>query len=264
MTLCLDVGSTQIFGGIFKNGEILFRFRRHSDRSMTVDELGLFLKGILKEKGIDPSSISAIAFCSVVPELNQNITECIRDYFKLEPFILQAGVKCGLKVRYSNPHELGSDLIANAVAATAEYPGQNLIIVDFGAATSFCAVSSEKEYLGGALIPGMSITMEALAQRTAKLPAVEIIKTFRVCCKSTAEGIQSGLYFGTLGMIKELTGRLIGECFSDGKAIVIATGTYAELYTDSGIFDAFRPDLVLEGVYNAYLLNREKKERKKK
>jgi len=255
MVLCLDIGNSQIYGGLFLDEKLCFDFHRVTNEAISSDELGLFLTMLLRENGYDPSEVTAVAYCSVVPDLNPVLERCCKRYFKTMPFSLQAGVKSGLKIRYSNPHELGSDMIANAIAGLELYPGRDLLIFDFATATTVCGVNADGEYLGGALLPGMKITMEALSKRTARLPEVEIARPRRVCGKSIVEGIQSGLYYGNLGMIKELKSRMHRELFPQSKPVVIATGTYAELYTNEGVFDDLISDLVLLGVHKAFQLN---------
>ena len=149
MILTLDVGNSQIFGGVFEDGELTLRFRRAAQPSLSSDELGLFLRRVLRENGSDPSNVERIALCSVVPELIYSLRSCCRKYFGLDPFIVQAGVKTGLKIRYRNPLEVGPDRIANAIGALHLYPGRNLIIVDFGTATTFDVVRATRDYLGG-------------------------------------------------------------------------------------------------------------------
>ncbi|MBI9105445.1 MAG: type III pantothenate kinase [Spirochaetales bacterium] len=255
MILCLDIGNSQIYGGIFSDDELKFDFHRVTNGAISSDELGLFLTLLLRENGFNPADVTAVAYCSVVPDLNPVLERCCLRYFRTEPFSLQAGVKSGLKIRYSNPHELGSDMIANAIAAVDLYPDRDLLIFDFATATTVCGVNKEGEYLGGALMPGIKITMEALSKRTARLPEVEIMKPRRVCGKSIVDGIQSGLYYGNLGMVKELKSRMRRELYPQSEPVVIATGTYAELYEDEGVFDDLISNLVLLGVHKAFLLN---------
>ena len=140
----LDVGNSQIYGGVFDDGKLLLRFRRNSKTGASSDEIGIFLRSVLRENDIDPGEVKQIAVCTVVPEVLHSIKNACMKYFKLDPFVLQAGVKTGLKIRYKNPIEVGADRIANAIAGTTLYPQQNLLIIDFGTATTFCAVSSEK------------------------------------------------------------------------------------------------------------------------
>ena len=135
--LCLDVGNSQILGGIFKDGNLKLRFRRSTSNSSSSDELGLFLRGVLRENLIDPDQIQNISCCSVVPDILHSLTNCCRKYFKKDPFILQPGMKSGIKIKYYNPVDVGSDRIANSIAATYLYPDKNVIIIDFGTATTF-------------------------------------------------------------------------------------------------------------------------------
>ena len=177
MILLLDVGNSQIFGGVIENEtdmppQFLFRFRKSTQSSSSSDEIGLFLKMVLKENNIDPRSIKKVGICSVVPDAMHSLKGACQKYFGINAFILQAGVRTGLKIKYRNPLEVGADRIANSVAAIHLYPNRNVVIVDLGTATTFCALSSEKEYFGGAIIPGLRISMEALESRTAKLPSV--------------------------------------------------------------------------------------------
>lgn len=193
MILALDVGNSQIFGGVFHHGELTIRFRKQSRPPTSSDELGLFLRSVLRENGGDPASVEQIAVCSVVPELIYSLRSCCRKYFGLDPFILQSGAKTGLRIRYRNPLEVGPDRIANAIAATHLYPDQNVIVVDFGTATTFDAVSATRDFLGGIIVPGIRISMEALEKNTARLPNVEIVPPAELIGRSTVECIQSGL-----------------------------------------------------------------------
>ena len=262
MILLLDVGNSQIFGGVIRslNGtpdQIQFRFRKSTQSSASSDELGLFLGSVLRENSIDPKSIKQIGICSVVPGTMHSLKGACQKYFGLSPFVLQAGVKTGLKIKYRNPLEVGADRIANSIAAIHAYPGKNIVIVDLGTATTFCAITEEKDYLGGAIIPGLKISMEALEARTAKLPTVEILKPDYACGRSTIESIQSGLYFSHLGAMKELVQVYQREIFQGKKPFVIGTGGFSRLFQGTGIFDAEIPDLVLHGLLMALRLNQE-------
>jgi type III pantothenate kinase len=255
MILCLDVGNSQIYGGVFNDGKILLRFRRNSKTGASSDEIGVFLRSVLRENEIDPKNVKQIAVCTVVPEVLHSLKNACMKYFKLNPFVLQAGVKTGLKLKYKNPLEVGADRVANAIAGTQLYPGKNLLIIDFGTATTFCAVNQDKEYLGGVIIAGLRISMEALESRTSKLPSVEIIKPQECLAKTTIDSIQSGLYFGTLGQIKEIGARITNEGFNGIKPKIIGTGGFASLFASAGIFDEENPDLVLHGLYTALKMN---------
>lgn len=259
MILALDVGNSQVFGGIFEDGTLLLQFRKSSRPSAASDELGVFLRAVVRENGHDPSRIDRIAICSVVPEMLYSLRSCCRKYFSVEPFILQAGVRTGLKIRYRNPIEVGPDRIANAIAAVHLYPNRNLIVVDFGTATTVNVVSGAREYLGGAIVPGLRIAMEALEQNTARLPTVEIVPPRDVLGRSTVESIQSGLYFGTREMIAGLTRALRDEAFAGEEVTVIGTGGFARLFEREKLFDALVPDLVLVGLERALQMNDEGK-----
>lgn len=255
MKLCLDVGNSQIYGGLFDENGLHSRFRKTIEQGASSDELGLFLKQVLRENGHDPANVSAIGFCSVVPDINHSLANACRRYFGLEPFILRQGVKTGLKIRYRNPTEVGADRIAGAIGVVARYPETDAIIIDLGTATTVEVVTAGREYLGGAIVPGLLISMRALEQNTSGLPKVEILKPETTCGRSTVESIQSGLFWGHLGMIREIRDRLIRECFKGRPATVIGTGGFSGLYKDSSLFDAIHVDLALEGVSIALDLN---------
>lgn len=254
MILCIDVGNSHIYGGVFDGDEIKLRFR-HTSKVSTSDELGIFLKSVLRENDCSPENITRIGICSVVPQLDYSLRSACVKYFSIEPFLLQAGVKTGLNIKYRNPLEVGADRIANAIAATHSYPNQNIIVIDFGTATTFCVITDQKAYLGGAILPGVRLSADALSKNTAKLPSVEIIKTEKVVGRSTVESLQSGVYYGVLGACRELNDRINKESFADSKALVLATGGFASLFDNQGIYDHLVPDLVLQGIRLAALMN---------
>lgn len=259
MILALDVGNSQIFGGLIEETpsgpKILFRFRKNSNAGASSDEYGLFLKQILRENGFEPTKVKKIAICTVVPDVMHSLKGACQKYFSQAPFVLQAGVKTGLKIRYKNPLEVGADRIANAIGATARYPGKNLIIIDLGTATTFCAVSKEKEYLGGSIIAGLRISMEALESKTAKLPSVEIVAPESALGKATIESIQMGLYYGHLGAMREIILRITREVFGGEAPSVIGTGGFSRLFEREKLFDAEISDLVLFGLFDALKMN---------
>ena len=255
MVLCLDVGNTQIFGGVFEDDKLKLRFRRSSKNSNSSDEIGMFLKSVLRENDIAPEKIQSIACCSVVPDIIHSLKNGCRKYFSKTPFILQPGVKTGLKIRYRNPLEVGSDRIANAIAASHLYPNKNLVIVDFGTAITFCAISKEKEYLGGVISAGLKISMKALEENTAKLPSVEIVQPHSAIGRSTVESIQSGLYHGTVGLVREIVGEITKEAFDNERPYVVGTGGMSRLFEKSNIFNEIESDLVLRGLYLSLKMN---------
>lgn len=256
MILTIDIGNSQVHGGVFDGDKDILQFRKRSIQQFSSDEIGIFLLNVLRENSIDPLSITDISLCSVVPSAIHSFRSGCIKYFKLDPFILKPGTKTGLKIKYRNPLEVGTDRIANAIAATKLYPGKNLIVIDFGTATTFCVISREKEYLGGVILPGIRISMEALEKNTAQLPTVEIKELDSVVGKSTAESIQSGLYYGQIGIVNEIKKRIINESFSNEKPVVIGTGGFSTLFEEAGLFDVKHTTLVLQGLYYALEMNK--------
>lgn len=248
MLFCLDVGNSQIFGGVYDGAQLRFTFRRTSTSRASSDESGIFFRTVLRENDIDPAAIDQVAICSVVPDAIYSLRSCFLKYFRTEPLLLQAGVKTGLKIRYRNPLEVGADKIANAMGAINLYPRRDLVIVDFGTATTLCAVSAAGEYLGGVITPGVQISMAALDARTARLPSVEIARPPSVLGRSTVESIQSGLYHGTLFTVRSLAGAIAREQFEGRPPVIVGTGGFGRLFEEERLFDAFVPELPLLGL----------------
>ena len=248
MLLTLDVGNSQIFCGVYDGEDLKTTFRRTSSIRASSDEFGTFFRTTLRENGVDPEEIDMAAICSVAPDAVHSLRNCFRKYFRLEPFLLQPGVKTGLKIRYRNPLEVGADKIANAIGALNRFPGRNLLIVDFGTATTLCAVTRDKEYLGGIITPGISIAMAALESQTARLPTVEILRPSEVLGRSTVESIQSGLYFGTLATVRYLAASVTMEYFPKEKPLLVGTGGFGRLFEQEHLFDEFVPELPLLGL----------------
>ena len=165
-------------------------------------------------------------------------------------------MRTGLQIKYANPAEVGADRIAGALGACERYPGRNVIIVDLGTATTFDVLSSSKEYLGGVIIPGMSIAMRSLEQHTSKLPKVEIVRPQNICGKSTVQSIQAGLYYGNLGAIKKVCQEIKLSVFSGEEVMVLGTGGFSGLFAEEGVFDEIDKDLVLRGLIKLEELNR--------
>jgi type III pantothenate kinase len=193
--------------------------------------------------------------CSVVPDALHSLRNCFRKYFRFEPYVLQPGVKTGLKIRYRNPLEVGADKIANAIGGLSMFPGRNLLIVDFGTATTICAVNKQKEYLGGIISLGIQASMAALESRTAQLPSVEIVRPSEVLGRTMVESIQSGLYYGTLATVRSLAEFVTKEHFAEEKPVILGTGGYGRLFQEEHIFDAFVPELPLIGLRRAVELS---------
>jgi type III pantothenate kinase len=248
MDIGLDIGNTHIYGGIFHENDIRFTFRYPTQGSLTSDQLGIFLKAVLRENKLDPDEVKAICIASVVPTIDYTVRAACVKYFGITPLFLKPGVKTGLKLNIKNPLELGADRIANAVAALNLYPKQDLIIVDYGTATTFCAVSKESEYLGGAIIPGIKLAMESLFKGTSKLSPVDIVNVKQALGKTTETQIQIGLIYSQVGTSREIIRGLQSEAFPNSRPLVIATGGYAHLFEEEGLFASVVPDLVLYGL----------------
>jgi type III pantothenate kinase len=254
--LALDVGNSEIFGGLFgASDSVRIRFRKSSRAQTSADELGIFLRSVIRENGGDPSAVAQIACCSVVPDSIYSVRNCCRRYFGIDPFILGAGAKTGLKIRYRNAVELGPDRVAAAIAAAYLFPNENVIVVDFGTATTIDVVTAARDHLGGLILPGLRIQMEALEQNTARLPNVEIRPGVELLGRSTIECIQAGLYFGSRAAVAGLTREIQKQILPTEGCRVVATGGFARLFERDPIFDVVVPDLVLVGLKRALSLN---------
>ncbi len=257
MLLTLDVGNSQIHGGVFDGDTLRVQFRKTTHPIGSSDEFGVFLRTVLRENQIDPAVVKRVAICSVVPPVAYPLRAACVKYFNCEPFLLQAGVKTGLKIKYRNPAEVGADRVANAIAATQRRPGANCLVVDCGTATTFDVVTAGGDYLGGAILPGLGISAEMLSSRTARLPSVEIARPEGPLGRSTVESIQAGLYHGHVGAIRNLLSVLTIEAFNGVRPHVIGTGGFARMFESEGLFEEIVPELVLFGLRHAELLNRE-------
>ena len=255
MIMCLDIGNSQIFGGIFDGDRLKIQFRRTSQVHSSSDELGVFFRGVLRENGVDPDEITQIVLCCVVPDLMYSLRSCCQKYFGVEPLVLRPGSKTGLKIRYRDPRQVGADRIADALGAIKLFPDQNLIVVDFGTATTLCAISKDKEFLGGNIVPGIRLSMEALEAGTAQLPPVEILRPDEVLGRSTVESIQAGLYWANVGMIRELVNQVTRDVFRGERPRLIGTGGFSHLFDREDIFDEVVPDLILMGLREVIRLN---------
>lgn len=255
MILTIDVGNTSTTCGLFDGEKIIFQFRRETNIHSSSDEIGIFFRTVLKENGYDWKQITRIGVCSVVPSVNYSLASACSKYLNHDPLFVQAGIKTGLKIKYSNPKEIGADLIAAAMGAVHLYPNKNLIIADLGTATTLELVSKEKEFIGGSILPGLKISIDALASGTAKLPMVEIAKPEGILGASTTEAIQVGLYYGNAGAIKEICYIYQKNVFHGEKPLIIATGGFAKIFSDYSLFDHIVPELVLTGVKCAIDMN---------
>lgn len=246
MLLAVDVGNTNIMLGVYA-GETLQKYWRISTiREQTDDEYGVIVRNLFQQSGFTAECISAIIISSVVPPLDFPLKKMAEKYFQVSPLIIGPGIRTGLNILMDNPREVGADRVVNAVAGIELYGGP-LIIVDFGTATTFCAISEKNEYLGGAIAPGIGISTEALFQKAAKLPRVEFVKPRRVIGKDTITSMQAGIFYGFAGQVDGIVRRMAGEFAR--KPFVVATGGLAGLIAqESETIEEVNHFLTLEGL----------------
>ncbi len=254
MLLAIDIGNTNITLGLYEGETLGPRWRLATVHERMPDEYGLQLVGLLNHVGLGPKDVTAIALASVVPPLTGTWVQACKNYLKIDPLVVDAGVKTGVRVRIDDPKQAGADRIVDAAAAHKLYGGP-ACIVDFGTATTFDAVSEMGDYLGGAIAPGIGIAGEALFMRTAKLPRVDLVRPPSAIGKNTVHSMQSGLLFGYVGLVEGMVVRFREELGSDMK--VIGTGGLAELIAkETNVIQIIAPWLTLDGLRIVYELNR--------
>lgn len=255
MLLVIDAGNTNVTFGVFRGVDLLAQWRLATDHDRSSEEFGVEMRRFFDLDGLDLKDIEATAIASVVPPLNEALKRMVEDCFKLTPLFVDHTTNTGLKILYESPSELGADRIVDAVAAVAKY-GVPCIVVDFGTATTFNAINSASEYLGGVIAPGIMISAEALFARAAKLPRVEIERPEKVIGASTVSAMQSGLYHGYAGLVDGVLERMIAEMGSS-KPRVVATGGLAPLIANASKFiEKIDDTLTLDGLRLVYERNR--------
>ena len=253
MLLAIDIGNTNIVFGVYEDRNIIDYWRINSDSYKTADEYGILFREALKSANAVIKDIDHVIIASVVPPLTAVIKRMTQRYFKVNAFIVDENTKTGVKIGYENPKDVGADRIVNAVAAYTIYGGP-VIIVDFGTATTFCAVSKESEYLGGVIAPGIMISLEALFQKTAKLPKVILELPKTVIGRNTITSIQSGIIYGYAGLVDEVVDRIKKEM--GGDPYVVATGGLAEMIVpQTRNIKEINPMLTLEGLRLVFEMN---------
>lgn len=246
--LAIDVGNTQTVIGLFDGETLRASWRLGSVARRTTDELAILMEGLFRVGGHRMSEVGRIVIASVVPPLGPTLEEMARRYFGVKPLVIGPGTRTGISIRYDNPREVGADRIVNAVAGHHLYGGP-LIIVDFGTAITFDAISAGGEYLGGAIAPGMGIALDALIDKTARLPRVETAIPPSVIGRNTVHSIQSGIAHGYRGLVREIVGRMKAELGESAK--VVATGGQSLTFGDGAeedVFDVRNPTLTLLGL----------------
>jgi type III pantothenate kinase len=254
MLLAIDIGNTSTTLGIFDGEELRATWHLATGVHRMSDEYAALLFNLLRQQGLDTTDVKAVALCSVVPPLISTFEELFKRYFNIEPLVVGAGVKTGVRIRMDNPREVGADRIADAAAAHHLYGGP-VIIVDLGTATTFGIISKDGDYIGGIIATGIATAAEALFTRTAQLPRVELAPPKRVIGTNTVAAIQSGIIYGYASLVEGMLARIQKEL--GVKAKVVATGGYAKLIAkETAAIDVVNPDLTLIGLRLIYEMNK--------
>ena len=255
MILTLDIGNTNVKTALFDGEKMVQYWRLATNKMMSSDEYGILLANLFTHDGLDMKSVTGIVMSSVVPSINFTIEHMVQNYFGLQPMMVVPGIKTGINLKYDNPRELGSDRIANAVAAYEIYGGP-CIFIDFGTATTFGVMSARGEFLGGAICPGLKLAAEALVERAAKLPKFELIKPDSVIGRNTITNLQSGIVYGYVGQVSYLIRKMKQEIGAP-EAKVIATGGLALLVAgETDAIDVLDGTLTLKGLRLIYEKNK--------
>jgi type III pantothenate kinase len=257
MLLAADIGNTTIAMGIFEGKKLLKDWAIRSEREKTSDEYSIMLLELLRCAAIDPAAIGGVIISSVVPPLTPAFQTLSQRLFGAKALIVGPGLRTGMPILYENPGEVGADRVVASIAAFEKYGGP-CIVVDFGTATTFDAVTAKGEYLGGAIAPGIQISAEALYLRTAKLPRIEVAKPKKAIGKTTVASMQSGIYFGYIGLVNNIIGEITNELGAEPK-IIVTGGFAAQLAPEIRAPHSHEPHLVLEGLRIVFERNREKK-----
>jgi type III pantothenate kinase len=258
MLLALDIGNTNIVVGVFAGEQLTHSWRLSTQRQRTADEMGMWALQLFHHGRLAPAAVDGIVVASVVPTLTRPTIEMARRYFGGEPLVVDALTNTGMPVLYDTPSEVGADRIVNGVAAYERYgraEGRPLVVVDFGTATTFDAISGRGEYLGGVICPGVNISADALFERAARLPRVAVRRPETVIGRTTVGSMQSGLFYGYIGLVEGIVARMRREL--GDTTLCVATGGLAEMIApDTKAIDAVDRDLTLHGLRMIWLRNR--------
>lgn len=259
MILLIDVGNTNIVLGIHDNEKYIASWRISTDSKKTSDEYSIQVMQLFNQAKLNPEDVEGIIISSVVPNIMHSLENMVRKCFCKEPIVVGPGIKTGINIKYDNPKEVGADRIVNAVAAHEIYR-RDVVIIDFGTATTYCAVTENGNYLGGCICPGVRISSDALFERAAKLPRVELELPKSIICKNTVSSMQAGILYGYIGQVEYIVNKIKSEMISMGfeKPYVIATGGLANLIAKStDVIDKVDSSLTLEGLRIIYDKNKE-------
>lgn len=255
MILVFDVGNTNIVLGVYKGKKLVKSWRVSTDKNKTSDEYGLLISQLFNHNNISIEALEAVVISSVVPTIMYSLQAMSIKYLKKHPLVVGPGIKTGMNIKYDNPRAVGADRIVNAVSAYEKYGGP-IIIVDLGTATTFCAISQDGDYLGGTIMPGVKIASEALFQRAAKLPKVEIKKPKTAICKNTISSIQSGLIYGHIGAVDGIVERMEKELGGHVEAVIATGGLSTLIASESKTIDRIDKMLTLDGLRIIYERNK--------
>ena len=255
MLLVFDVGNTNMVIGVYEGNNLVKDWRICTDIHKTSDEYGMLIGSLLEHNKIDIKSIEDVVISSVVPNVMHALENFCIKYCGKKPMIVGPGIKTGLNIKYDNPKQVGADRIVNAVAAIEKY-GSPLIVVDFGTATTFCAISEKAEYLGGTICPGLKISSEALFNGAAKLPRVELIKPGKTICKATVEAMQAGIIYGYVGQVEKIISMMKKELGSEDVKVIATGGLSTLIHSETDSIDYIDKYLTLDGLRLIYLKNK--------
>lgn len=255
MLLAIDIGNTDFTIGVFQGKKLCDTFRMRTKINRTSDEYGVFILNTLQYKGYDTKDVEDVIIASVVPAVMHSFNSAIIKYFGLTPIIVGPGIRTGIRIATTNPKETGADRIVDAVAGYELYGGP-VIVVDFGTATTFCAISDKAEYLGGTICPGLKISSEALFNGAAKLPRVELIKPGKTICKATVEAMQSGIIYGYVGQVEKIISMMKKELGSEDIKVVATGGLSSLIHSETDSIDHIDKFLTLEGLRLIHLKNK--------
>ncbi|QNO14847.1 type III pantothenate kinase [Alkalicella caledoniensis] len=254
MLLALDVGNTNIVVGVFDGESLIYNWRIATLRNRTSDEYGIVIKNLFVHNNLGDLKIEGIIISSVVPPVMPALSKMAKQYFDIEPIIIGPGIRTQLSIKTENPREVGADRIVNAVATLHKY-GAPAIVVDYGTATTFCVINRKGEYLGGCITPGIGISTEALFERAAKLPRIELIKPASIVGKNTISSMQSGIIYGYLGQLEGLI-KKISEETQESYKVVVTGGLAPLIAAESTLVDHVDPYLTLDGLRILYQKNK--------